>query len=300
MRKISRLLAILFGIPMLCSLLLPMEESAQWHHTKTAAAAGFLVIVETQQGYYSYEPEALLPYLMAAMLGGQQGGELYQAAAVICRTNLFYAWQNGAKPDSLYLSDAGMSCILPQERGRTDGWERLFQAAEATQGLVLTYEGEVIYAPYFYMSAGSTRSGALPYLKSAACSDNLTNEQYLQQYDFPKAQFYAVLEELGGWEDIKALSQLTLEREDGGYVTAVRAQGEAAYIGAEQLAGSLSLPSLCFTWDEGAESIRIRTRGVGHGWGFDVYYGARLAAQGENYQDILSYFYDGILLEKVY
>ena len=44
----------------------------------------------------------------------------------------------------------------------------------------------------------------------------------------------------------------------------------------------------------------IRTRGIGHGIGFDVCYGARLDAQGMEYRQILEYFYKDIMLDKRY
>ena len=44
----------------------------------------------------------------------------------------------------------------------------------------------------------------------------------------------------------------------------------------------------------------IRTRGIGHGIGFDVCYGAKLDAQGMEYRQILEYFYKDIMLDKRY
>ena len=62
----------------------------------------------------------------------------------------------------------------------------------------------------------------------------------------------------------------------------------------------MELRSPDFDWEEQENLIMIRTRGIGHGIGFDVCYGARLDAQGMEYRQILEYFYKDIMLDKRY
>ena len=41
------------------------------------------------------------------------------------------------------------------------------------------------------------------------------------------------------------------------------------------------------------------TKGIGHGFGYDQYYGNLLAEQGQDYQEILHYFYQNIELANI-
>ena len=69
---------------------------------------------------------------------------------------------------------------------------------------------------------------------------------------------------------------------------------------ADALSEVMELRSPDFDWEEQENLIMIRTRGIGHGIGFDVCYGARLDAQGMEYRQILEYFYKDIMLDKRY
>ena len=154
MKKLPRLLAILLCFPLLGNLFMTEDERPQ-REERMASTAGFSVIVETQNGSYCYDPEEVLPFMMASMLADQKGEELCRAAAVICRTNLVYKWQQENRPGQLILEDTGMAC-------RDEITDHMQQAAADTVGIVLTYEGEVIPAPFFYMSSGKTRDTGLP------------------------------------------------------------------------------------------------------------------------------------------
>ena len=109
MKKLPRLLAILLCFPLLGNLFITEDERPQ-REERMASTAGFSVIVETQNGSYCYDPEEVLPFMMASMLADQKGEELCRAAAVICRTNLVYKWQQENRPGQLILEDTGMAC----------------------------------------------------------------------------------------------------------------------------------------------------------------------------------------------
>ena len=231
--------------------------------------------------------------MMASMLADQEGEELYRAAAVICRTNLVYKWQQENRPGQLILEDIGMAC-------RDEITDHMQQAATDTVGIVLTYEGEVIPAPFFYMSSGKTRDAGLPFLRSADCMDNMNNKEYLKQYDYRKKDFYAKIKEISGWKFCSSLQDMKLERDNSGYVNTVRCTGEETALSADELCLAFTLQSPDFDWEEQQNLVVIRTRGIGHGIGFDVCFGAELDAQGMEYRQILEYFYKNVMLDKRY
>lgn len=61
-------------------------------------------------------------------------------------------------------------------------------------------------------------------------------------------------------------------------------------ISGESLREELQLPSSNFTWEEKNGNYIFTTKGIGHGFGYDQYYGNLLAEQGQDYQEILHYF----------
>lgn len=83
MKKLPRLLAILLCFPLLGNLFMAEDERPQ-REERMASTAGFSVIVEMQNGSYCYDPEEVLPFMMASMLADQKGEEL-------CRQRLSYA-----------------------------------------------------------------------------------------------------------------------------------------------------------------------------------------------------------------
>ena len=51
------------------------------------------------------------------------------------------------------------------------------------------------------------------------------------------------------------------------------------------------------TIEEYEKGIRITTKGVGHGFGMSLTYGAGLAGEGKNWKEILERFYDASIVE---
>lgn len=70
-------------------------------------------------------------------------------------------------------------------------------------------------------------------------------------------------------------------------------------ISGESLREELQLPSSNFTWEEKNGNYIFTTKGIGHGFGYDQYYGNLLAEQGQDYQEILHYFYQNITFDRM-
>lgn len=307
MKKVFRLLALLFCIPLVCSFFMKKEEQQEENVAgRLTSTIGFRVEVTEVTGTFSYDPEELLPYTMASLLAGEEGKELERAAAIVCRTNLIYAWEREGKPVTLDFAKTGLTFCGRKVFRKMQNTDALLQAVRDTQGMVLTYEGEVIDAPFFYLSAGSTRNGAevygegrFSYLQTKECINDLSRQEYLQQYFYQKKEFY---QKLSQWitEPVSSLSDLELYRETSGYVHSVFYQKTKTMIPADEFCEAFGLCSPCFDWEERENGIMIQTKGIGHGLGFAVCQASFLAEQGYSYYDILTYFYSGIMPDKRY
>ena len=105
---------------------------------------------------------------------------------------------------------------------------------------------------------------------------------------------------IAGFENVRELSELELEREQTGYVHDIYYKKENMLLPIQDICDSFDLCSPWFEWEERAQSVTIRCKGAGHGVGFDVNYGELLEKQGMNESQILEYFYRGITLDKRY
>ena len=59
------------------------------------------------------------------------------------------------------------------------------------------------------------------------------------------------------------------------------------------------LPSACFTLQRYNGKMRIVTSGAGHGLGMSQYSADHMAKEGQTFEEILSYFFEGCELKEV-
>ena len=67
----------------------------------------------------------------------------------------------------------------------------------------------------------------------------------------------------------------------------------------EEFRKALGLVSSCYFLEKVNENIEIKTKGMGHGYGFSQYGANRLALKGQDYRYLLNYFFSNITLEKI-
>ena len=60
------------------------------------------------------------------------------------------------------------------------------------------------------------------------------------------------------------------------------------------------MQSPCIRVEEQTEAVLLEARGKGHGYGLSLSYAGYLAAQGKDYEMILSYFFENMNLERKY
>lgn len=186
--------------------------------------------------------------------------------------------------------------------GYYHNWSKIAAAVEATAGLVLTYNGELIDALYHSTSGPRTANpeevwGApVPYLKSVPCSFDQHSPRYRQEQVFTVE---ALLSALGNGGEMPAtgFSLRILDRTASGRVNRVQI-GEKVYRGVD-LRSCLGLASTNFTVQRQEDKVIFTTIGYGHGVGLCQYGADGLAKEGKTFQEILHYYYRGVEIRKL-
>ena len=314
-KRIQDLLAVLFFLlllPYTCSLVsgIRQEEAVETSGAALRARDGLTLCLERENGVWRMPLEEFLVGALAACIPGEYREETLKAQAVIlrsiCRAK---AGAPGNTSGLLYQADSGLEYLDAAQRRDHWGadWEALeekFSAAvRETEGIVLAREGETVGPPFFRLSAGETRDAAqiwgaeaFSWCKSVDCPHDIEAEEFLQEKRIPWADFLETLKR-AGMELPGQDARLRLVRDGAGYVTAV--ESDTARMAGERFRQLFALPSACFALEEENGEVMMRTKGVGHGLGFDQYGADLLAAEGADYLQLLDVFFEGLTLEKM-
>lgn len=213
--------------------------------------------------------------------------EALKAQAVLVRTEVYRK-----------IKETGKDTVLEGEfrtqKQMEDAWgakyskyyNKLTDVWNDTEGQVLCYGEELAMTPFFRLSNGCTRDGAevlgsgdYPYLKIVECPWDIEDKKQIQ----------TVMT-----EDMDA--EIT-QADTAGYVLSVRVGQEN--LSGEEFRSTYGLASGCFTLQRYNGKIRITTRGEGHGLGMSQYSANQMAKEGQTYDEILQYFYEGTEIKEV-
>ncbi|MFI3313820.1 MAG: stage II sporulation protein D [Eubacteriales bacterium] len=178
--------------------------------------------------------------------------------------------------------------------------EKVTAAVTATDGQVLTYEGQLIDAVYFSCSGGMTEDafavwgGEVPYLQSVESPGEEGSSHYTTQITMTMAEFATALEELG----LSSNTQIgqTIYTQGGGVA---QMKIGAQWVDGTALRTALSLDSTNFTIAIDGDTVTIQTWGYGHRVGMSQYGAQAMAMDGATYDEILQHYYTGVTLEKI-
>ena len=254
------------------------------------------------------ETQSLDEYLTCVLLGEMPGDfpeEALKAQAVAARTYTRKAMTTGRKHEGALCTDSFccQAYRTPEEYLRQGGtWENLDRvrgAVGATDGLVLTYEGDYIEATFFSCSGGRTEDAAevwgvdYPYLRAT----DIPGEEWARYYRDSALYSRQELEESLGITLSGAASGWIgpLERTQGGGVKTL-VLGDRAFSGTE-LREKLNLRSTAFTVEPEGTGLRFETQGYGHRVGLSQYGANAMAREGAAFPEILAHYYPGTQLE---
>ncbi|MDR1702521.1 MAG: stage II sporulation protein D [Sporomusaceae bacterium] len=188
-------------------------------------------------------------------------------------------------------------------------WDKITAAVDLTQGLVLTYNGEIIRAAYHSTSGAKTASAGevwgvdYPYLKSVECSWDKLSPRY---FTVKEISLKELREKLGAEVAIPAEVPVTspnpfisiLERTESGRVRKIKI-GAKNFSG-EEVREKLKLLSTNFTVERADNKFFIKTTGYGHGVGLCQYGANGQAKEGRDFRQILNYYYQDVTLRNIF
>lgn len=226
--------------------------------------------------------------MLAKEIGPEMEEETLKAQAVLIRTSIYKKIQEEGS-EAVLTAEYWTRSQMKQNWGREQYgvyYDKMKNAWTQTEGEVLMYENELALTPYHQLSNGKTRSGNevfgtedYPYLKVKECSADMESEDAMDTRIIPDSGFEVT------------------KNDAAGYVTELK-KGEAVISG-EEFRDTYHLTSACFTLQAYEGKTRIVTKGIGHGLGMSQNFANKMALDGEDYQKILSYFFEGTSLLEV-
>ncbi len=269
---------------------------------RAVSDAETVLTVQTEEGPVKMTMAEYLPRAVAAEMPVSFGPEALKAQAVAARS---YVLASRRHEDADICTDSGCCLAYRTEDDLRAFWGGDFEAnmaavtaaAAATDGQVLTYDGEIIQAVFHASSAGSTEDSAAvwsarPYLVTVSSPETAeTVPDLVTDVTYTPAE---LSERLGLAPDGPPETWLGDPEEDAAGRVRTLAIGGQTFTGA-YLRGALALTSTDFLarYDEDANVFVFTAAGKGHGVGMSQV-GARLMAdQGWTYDAILAHYYPG-------
>ena len=260
----------------------------------------------TEDGVKELPMEEYIAGVLISEMPADFHSEAKKAQAIAARTFALRTAQTGLK------HGAGMICANPEccqgyltlteylsKGGSTEGYQKAWEAAKATENLVITYDGALIDATYFSCSGGRTEAAVavwgsdIPYLQavdSPGEEDSLfyANTVYFTARELEEALNIRLTDGNKNW--IKDVSYT-----DGGGIQSM-VIGGIKFSGA-QLRKLLGLRSQSLTATVLSTGVLITTRGWGHRVGLSQYGAEAMAQNGSSFEEILTHYYQGVELE---
>lgn len=190
-----------------------------------------------------------------------------------------------------------------QEKDKEYG-EKIKQAVEETKGIVMVYEGDIINPPFCRISNGNTRDISeytvhpenYRYIKTVECEEDKMAEDYIQYIEMTPKELEKIIKKHWKYED-NNISKITITRDNRDYVKEIKIGSTT--IDGEKFRQAFGIVSSDFSMEKINDIIQIKTKGMGHGYGFSQYSANQMAIGGKNYRELLEYFFENISLEKI-
>ena len=245
-------------------------------------------------------------YVLCVVLGEMPASfepEALKAQSVVSRTYALRADIGKSKhTDAAVCTDSSCCqafCTVQAylEKGNSaQDLAKIQQAVEETKKQVLVYNGTLIEATYFSCSGGRTEDAQavwgqdIPYLRSVESPGEESADKYITTVTIPLADLERLLQTQlsGSWLGEVSYTQ-------GGGVDQITI-GTKQYKGTE-LRRLLGLRSTAFIITAVGDRVTITTKGYGHRVGMSQYGADAMAIKGSGYEEILSYYYPGTVLQ---
>jgi stage II sporulation protein D len=261
--------------------------------------AGNIDVWKGENGLYIINELPLEEYIrdvVAAEIVPDWDMEALKAQAVVSRTYALY--QKTMNGNSLYHL---ASSVLHQVYKGKNPDMRIAYAVSATTDEVLTFDGKLIEAFYHSTCGGKTENPeevfgkGYPYLRSLESSCDLSPysvwERSIRLDEIAKAVAIAGIQDISikTYTSTNRVRQLSIKTDSGD--TTMNATDFRKALGWSRL------PSTNFTLTRIDNAIIFQGSGYGHGVGLCQWGMLKMAREGKNYREILSFFYPGTIIQ---
>ncbi len=263
------------------------------------ALPGSVRLVPTASGIDVVNLVPLEPYVASAVASETPASwprEALRAQAVVARSYALH--ERTRRAAERFDLEAN---VLSQRYAAGEVPASARDAAQATRGQVLVFDGAPILAAFHSSSGGATASAAevwgreIPYLRSVSSPDDAAPD-YFWSYEIPLSDLADALREAGlapGRIDRVAIA----ERSASGRVLAVSLGAlELSGRNLREILGGRALRSSLFDARLEGERVRFLGSGSGHGVGMCQWGASELARRGRTYRQILAHYYPGTSL----
>lgn len=184
--------------------------------------------------------------------------------------------------------------------------EKISRAVSETDGEILLYNGEPITAVFHSTSAGKTENAedvwgnAVPYLVSVQSAGEDESPRYEEEKLLTPDEFKTKFSEKykNASFDVNPENWITnISRSGAGGVKKLTVAG--VEVKGSDMRSIFGLNSTNFTVSYTDGTIKIKTRGYGHGVGMSQYGARAMALDGKSYDEILKSYYTGVTLGKI-
>lgn len=268
---------------------------------------------EQKQQIETVPLETYIEGVVSAEMPAEFELEALKAQAMAARTYIFkrlYEGRFSDVPKGAQVSDTVKHQAYMDIQQRKERWgeqyewkaKKIKQAVNETAGIILTYRGEPIDATFFATSNGFTENAdeywdkQIPYLRSVASPWDIESPRFEERVTLSIAELE---EKLGVRLEAQAASRGTwyqvLDTTTGNRIGRIRIGGKE-FTGRE-IREKLGLNSSSFTMRLSQKQVMITTRGYGHGVGMSQWGANGMAKSGNNAEQIVKYYYQGITLQ---
>lgn len=179
--------------------------------------------------------------------------------------------------------------------------DKVKDAVMQTAKLVLTFNSQLIDATYFSCSGGKTEDAKavwgtdVPYLQSVVSPGEEDASHYMDTVYFTLQEFADCLQIDKARLSGRWIGSATYTKGGGvEYITLC----DQKYSGA-QIRSMLGLRSTAFVMTAVGDTVTVTTKGFGHRVGMSQYGAEAMAVAGNTFDEILSYYYQGTVLEEI-
>ena len=232
--------------------------------------------------------------------------EAVKAQAVIARSYAIY--QKAARKNAPYQLESSVMDQVYEGSDIEDS--RAARGVRETAGEVLTFDGKIIQAFYHSNCGGHTEASenvwgmALSYLSGVDCKYCLDAPSLKWEQSIPLKKLESSLRnggyQVSGLKEIVAGSRNRSGRLQEIILVTAKGRVTVSAVNFRKAVGYTVIKSTRFDVKTTGDEVRFAGSGYGHGVGLCQWGAKQRAEDGFDYREILSYYYPGVKLEKVY